>query len=178
VAGYRYPGAEGQPGRPTSDVRDGTMGAFASTRPGPVGIGATTPDLASRLRAAIDWLDLQPIVVRVLGPESFSAGVVYGMGADLVSSVIELADLIKIFVLAELCDPPRVATSSLHGPRLEPLRPTLGSLSGGWLEHEAREAREQRDALIEAVRAVLQEPGEAFAALNKGMERSGSGSRR
>jgi hypothetical protein len=131
-----------------------------------VGTEVPQPDLASPVRSAFCWLDLQPIVVRLLGTTSFSAGVVYGMGEDLVSSVVELADLIKILVLAELYDRPRIpSTSVFYGPRLEPVRPTLGSLSGGWLEREAWEAREQRDALIAAARAVFQEPGEAFAAL-------------
>ena len=167
MGGYRYPGSLGQDGRPQEDVRDGTMGAFASTPPGTIGGPGTSPDLTSRLRSASTWLDLQPIVVRLLGPTSFSAGVVYGMGEDLVASVFELAALVKVLVLADLYDGTRSgwASTSNAGPRLDPLRPTLGSFSGGWLEHEAREARAQRDALIDAIRSIFAEPGELLDAL-------------
>jgi len=169
MTGLRIPGSVGQEGRPADDVRDGTLGAFANRAPGTVGSQrATDADFLGRLRSGLTWLDMQPVVVKALGPASFSAGVVYGMGEDVVTSVVEFADLVKTFVLADVYDrvwggPPVVAGMSLAFA--DPARALVAAAGGAWLRDEAKEAREQRDALIEALRYAFANPGEFFEGL-------------
>lgn len=143
------------------------MGPFNSRVPGTVGAARPSDaDVVNRLRSGLSWLDVQPAVVKLVGPLSFSAGVVVGMGEDIVSSVVELADLVKTFVLADLYDRAWGGAANGAGFSLtDPIRMLVVAVGGAWLREEAREARDQRDALIEALREAFNNPGEFFGAI-------------
>jgi hypothetical protein len=143
------------------------MGPFASPKPGTVGAALPSEaDLVGQLRSGLSWLDVQPVAVKLLGPLSFSAGVVFGMGEDIVSSVVELADLVKTSVLADLYDRAWGGAANGAGFSLtDPIRMLVKTIGGDWLREEAREARDQREALIEAIRAIFEDPGEFFGAI-------------
>jgi hypothetical protein len=60
--------------------------------------------LLLKLRHSVNRADIEYLAGRVLGPQSFSLGVCYGMGAQLVDGVVEIAKLVKTLVLADLHD--------------------------------------------------------------------------
>ena len=107
MAGSRNPGPVGH----TSEVQklnDGTMIRSLSPRPGPVGVGMTAMPVVDRLlqelRDASSGAALQRAAVTLLGPQCFSAGVIAGIGVDIVSSAADLLKLVGTFVLADLHD--------------------------------------------------------------------------
>jgi hypothetical protein len=80
-----------------------------------VGIAADTldslNDAIASFRRSESWAKLQPIVFQVVGHQSFGLGVVYGIAENVIGSVVELAQLAKTFLLADLYD--RAHQSSL-----------------------------------------------------------------
>src|SRR6059036_1449470 len=118
MAGSRNPGPLGRTGE-VQDLNDGTMIRGLSPRPGPVGVDLTTAlssltsphahtsgadRLLQQCRDATSGVELQQAVVALLGPQCFSAGVIAGVGADIITSAADLLKLVGTFVLADLHD--------------------------------------------------------------------------
>jgi hypothetical protein len=111
-------------------IDDGTSARIRSPRPGPIGLddhavawgrtgsrGAvdslsdtaieTVQDLnkaVSDFERSQTWWSLKLVVDRLLGQYSFGLGVVYGIGEHVVTSVVELLQLVKTLLLADLYD--------------------------------------------------------------------------
>lgn len=132
---------------------DGTTTRALSPIPGSAGThgapmaskGRSSSRLLQTLQQAANGVDLQRIVVALLGPQCFSAGVVAGVGVDLLSSVGELLHLMKTFALADLHDLSREKTSAwaLADPRF-----LLAKLAGTAFEEQLHLAAEERDNLV------------------------------
>src|SRR5918993_842303 len=120
MPGQRQPGSWGlEPHLPSID--DGTSCRIPTPPPGSIGViplsntrRAVTPNSGDRIddlkKAVADfersesWSALRPAVGPLLGQYSFGLGVVYGIGENVVTSVVELLQLVKTFLLADLYD--------------------------------------------------------------------------
>jgi hypothetical protein len=183
MAGQRQPGSWGL--EPTAVVIDeGTSIRFGTPTPGPVGgpVQATIPghgnppdtslvgiaaetinslnDAVASFRRSESWAKLQPIVFQVVGHQSFGLGVVYGIGENVIGSVVELAQLAKTFLLADLYD--RAHQSSLSaafGP-FAAIQRLMAEVAMRAFGSELEAARRERDELIAEVGHAITNLGE------------------
>lgn len=157
----RIPGAFGQPGRAVESVRDGTGGVFQNFSPASIGtaVDSWVGEIGALLESGARWVDIQPLAVRYLGSTSFSAGAAYGVGLDVVHSVIEITDLLKVLVLADLYD---AAHGPMGGWQISPLKMLIGRAVGLQLGDKLKEAHDQREELIKALGYAIANPGEFF----------------
>lgn len=115
MASSRSPGPLGL-NPEVQDLNDGTMIRGLSPRPGPIGegLGATRTSmeatqaqtlgidrLLQRLREVSNGIDLQSVAVALLGPQCFSAGVIAGIGVDIIGRAADLLKLVGTLVLAD-----------------------------------------------------------------------------
>ena len=188
MAGQRQPGSWGL--EPTAVVIDeGTSIRFETPTPGPVGgsgsakispaagaadsglvgIAADTlnslNDAIASFRRSESWAKLQPIVFQVVGHQSFGLGVVYGIGENVIGSVVELGQLAKTFLLADLYD--RAHQSSLSaafGP-FAAIQRLMAEVAMRTFGSELEAARIERDELIAEVRHAITNLGEVAGAI-------------
>jgi hypothetical protein len=189
MAGQRQPGSWGL--EPTAAVIDeGTSILFETPPPGPVGgtVGAkigpeqrpspdttltgiaadaisSLNDAVASFRRSESWAKLQPIVFQVVGHQSFGLGVVYGIGENVIGSVVELAQLAKTFLLADLYD--RAHQSSLSaafGP-FAAVQRLMAEIAMRTFGSELEAARIERDELIAEVRHAITNLGEVTGAI-------------
>lgn len=173
----RIPGPIGRSGT-VEYLRDGTSIRDLSPHRGPLGIGVSSPDRTqsdSLYSSSVEWLfqrlrlvatgeELQRITVTLLGPQCFSAGVIAGIGVDIVTSVVDLLKLAGKFVLADLHD---LETVNLPWWRYANLtvapRLLLAKLAGSFFGSELRQAAEERDAIIKELTKAFEDPKTFFA---------------
>ena len=126
---------------------------------------------AHQLSTAVGEHETSSVIGRLLGRESFSAGVVFGMVKNLATSVYQLADLFKTFALAEYDDVrhsgsflQRVGRAMAYGPTALPLMGGLFVASSAWqrLDQQASRAVGDRDALVQLVTYSFEHPSEVF----------------
>ena len=122
------------------------------------------------MRAASNGIDLQSVAVALLGPQCFSAGVIAGIGVDLISSAADLIKLVGTFVLADLHD---IRTGQVSGWQL--VDPTIATrvlvakLAGIAFEEDLRKAAGERNALVKELTDALQDPKALFEGLADGV---------
>ena len=115
------------------------------------------------------WSSLQPVAFRLLGQYSFGLGVVYGIGENVVTSVVELLQLVKTFLLADLYDraqQPVLSVASLNPVAL--LQRVLAEVSMRTFRGELEEAHREREALIEELRYAMTNIGEVLGNIKEG----------
>jgi hypothetical protein len=164
-------------GRTPGLIGTNTHAPGLGSRP-PVSAAASAPfglgdpgELFLKLKQGARWADVHPVAVRLFGAQSFSLGVVYGMGEQIVNDVTGLAELCKTFLLADLYDLSRrrsgwsgvasTGLSILTGP-LGAARTLTASTAAVFFEDELREAAQRRSDLIEAVGYAITHPGEVL----------------
>ena len=186
MAGQRQPGSwtawtdpESLRSSPSCRIQTPPPGRLASTAAGASHQGETahpvpSASLRTRLRQTLDdlnkavadfqrsesWFTLQPVVSRLLGQYSFGLGVVYGIGENVVTSVVELVRSCRHSCLRTCmtgrvspCSRPRSTRShsfSASWPK-SPCVPSAGSSS---------EAHREREALIDELRYAMTHIGE------------------
>jgi hypothetical protein len=109
------------------------------------------------------WSSLQPIAFRLLGQYSFGLGVVYGIGENVVTSVVELLQLVKTFLLADLYDraqQPVFSAASVNPVAL--VQRLVAEVSMRTFRGELEEAHREREALIEELRYAMTNIGEVL----------------
>ena len=189
MPGQRPPGSWGLEPRPTG-IDHGTAALIPTPGPRSIGFddgwngrsernGAGSP-VASSTQRAVDtvedlnkavadfartetWPSLQPVVFRLLGQYSFGLGVVYGVGENVVTSVVELLLLVKTFLLADLYDrsqQPVLAVASLNPVAL--FQRLMAEASMRTFRGELEEAHRERDALIDELRYAMTHIGEVL----------------
>ncbi|MCI0388515.1 MAG: hypothetical protein MOB07_07085 [Acidobacteria bacterium] len=184
MAGARKPVPLGRNPEP-QDLNDGTMFRGLSPLPGP--IGARSRDmhgslitasahpidferLLQQLREASNLVDLQQVTVLLLGSQCFSAGVIVGIGADIISSAVDLFKLCWTLALADLHD---IRTGQIPWWRnLDPTityRKVMATLASKLFADELRQAAEERDALIRELTEALRNPQELFEGMVGGV---------
>ena len=185
MAGQRRPGSWGVGN--DAPIDDGTTCLGASPAPGPIGVdgqssvprssrssaaftsfaGSASTNFDALSRAVADvqrsdgWTRLQPLVVSLLGPQTFGLGVVYGMGENLVGGVVGLAQLAKIFLLADLYDRAHQPALMAVGP-LGPFQRVLAEVSMRTFRQELEAAHAERDALLAELKYVVTHPVEVL----------------
>jgi len=115
--------------------------------------------LLQRLRSAASSSELQRIAVGVLGPQCFGAGVIAGIGEDIIDSAVELAKLVGRLVLA---DPNDVATEDLPWWRFADPTVTARMLAGKlalvFFKEEIKQAAAERDAMLKELGQFFDNP--------------------
>ena len=126
---------------------------------------------AHRLATAMGATSTKSAIGGLLGHESFSAGVAFGMARNLAVSVYQLGDLLKMFAMAEYDDSQhsgsfwrRIERSMMFGPAGASAGITMISLAHFWpgFDRAAKDARDQRDALFQLVGYACEHPGEVL----------------
>lgn len=127
--------------------------------------------LAHEVSTAVGWHETHSVVWRFLGGHSFTAGVVYGLFENFAHSVIGAADMLKTFALAEYWESQHggsnaaqirtrlsMATLPVIGPSLAIASTLAARFHINSLEQKAKEAYEEREAIVEAVKYVFTNP--------------------
>jgi hypothetical protein len=105
---------------------------------------------------------LEQYVLRLLGPQTFGLGVLYGMGENVAGRVIDVSRLARTLLLADLYDRAHApALVAMVGP-FGGLHRLVAELSMGQFGRELQEARDERDALIAEVMYAVTNPREVF----------------
>jgi hypothetical protein len=126
---------------------------------------------AHHLATAVGAIGTNSAIGGLLGRESFSAGVAFGMVRNLAVSVHQLGDLLKMFAMAEYDESQRGGSflkrferSMMLGPVGASANVTMMSLAHFWpgFDRAAEDARDQRDALIQLVGYAFEHPGEVL----------------
>ena len=186
MAGQRRPGSWGLD--PTAvSIDEGTSIRFETPPPGSVGgmvgtriapeqripadntfVGAAADavtslnDAVASFRRSESWAKLQPIVFQVVGHQSFGLGVVYGIGENVIGSVVELAQLAKTFLLADLYDRAhQSALSAAFGP-FAAIQRLMAEVAMRAFGGELEAAHREREELIAELRHAVTNLGEVF----------------
>ena len=129
--------------------------------------GELLDSLVARLENAADVDQLVELIKRILGPQCFALGVVYGAGEAFIVSLADLFGLIKTFVLADLYDATRRNPSSAMWQPGGIVRYMTAQALNEYFGEELHEAVRERDALIAELKAIFQSPGEFFDKLGE-----------
>jgi hypothetical protein len=137
--------------------------------------------LLQQLWEAGDLIDLQEVLQKVnvvlFGSQCFAAGVIVGIGDDILNSVVDLLKLCKTLLLADLHDlnnGKNVDTDDVISwlRKLDPTIPArkvAAKLAEELFPDELRKAAEERGALIKEITEALQNPQELLVGMAKGV---------
>ncbi len=125
-----------------------------------------------QLVVATNTIDTRSAVGRILGNQSFTAGVLFGMGENVVKSVFDLAQMAQMFVLAEVYEARHAASfwerlASSANLMLVPggAMLVMQSAYSDTFEIQLREAYEARQTLFAAVTYAFEHPSEVFKSI-------------
>ena len=127
--------------------------------------GELLDELLAQTEQLTEFVDLQELIKRLLGPQCFVLGVVYGVGENFVVSILDLLEMIKTLLLAELYDATR------RNPGWTAWRPggiamyLTAQLLNEYLGEEIHQAAQERDALMAEIARVFEHPGDFFGAM-------------
>jgi RHS repeat-associated protein len=144
-------------------------GSLCASRPSTTQIEHHAMQAAHRLSAAANWIDTSGAVVALVGDKSFTAGVAAGMVKNLAAGVYELAQMLRMFGMADYYELKHqggfwAQVRYVTSPSM-PLGMAMMTADLFWpdFDAKAREAYEQREALIKTVIYAFEHPGEMFA---------------
>lgn len=112
------------------------------------------------------WAAVKRAVLSLLGGPAFAIGTAYGMGESLVTSVVELLDLIKTLVLADVADVAFRTESNwaLINPLNWP-RQAGAAIGSRFFKKQLQDAQATRDTLIRTIEYAVTHPMEVLGAL-------------
>ena len=144
-------------------------GPLCASRPTDTQLEHHLGRLLHHLSVATGWIDTSSVIGSLLGNGSFTAGVVAGMGKNLVTSLVDLTRLFRMFALAEYHQAHHAPSFwERLGHRVLYETMPLGGMSvsaltfGPGIDLEAEKAFEDRQALFKAVAYAFEHPGEVF----------------
>ena len=108
---------------------------------------------------------LKGLVERLLGPQCFTLGVIYGMGENFVVSAAELMKLIKMFLLAELHDATHRNPGSNGAPAGGIVQYLPWQILSDYLGQELEAAARDREVLKAEIDHIFHQPAEFFGEL-------------
>jgi hypothetical protein len=120
---------------------------------------------------ASDFIGLQKIIFNIFGSQCFTAGVIVGIGEQIISDAADLIKLCWTLLLADLHD---LHTGKVGGWRVL-FNPTfryrwvVAAVAGQLLPDKLREAAEERDALIRELTEALKDPQELLVGMARGV---------
>ena len=127
--------------------------------------GELLDELLGQFRQLTESVDLKKLIERLLGPQCFVLGVVYGVGEGFVVSVLDLMEMVKTLLLAELYD------STRRNPGWTAWQPggiakyLTAQMLNEYFGEELHQAAEERDALVAEIKRVFEHPGDFFGAM-------------
>ena len=138
-------------------------------------------ELAHRIYRAIGWNETQSAAYNLVGRDSFTAGVVVGMGENLVKTVVSAVELVYTLALADYWESKqdhsfmarlRSSVFTTVSPALS-LAPVIAGHFWPAFDQKAKEAYEERGAIAEAIAHAFTHPKEFFKDLTKAQEAKG-----
>ncbi len=127
--------------------------------------GELLDELLGQLRQLTESVDLEKLIQRLLGPQCFTLGVVYGVGENFVVSVLDLMGMFKTLLMAELYD------STRRNPGWTVWQPggvakyLTAQMLNEYFGEEIHQAAEERDALWAEIKRVFENPGDFFGGM-------------
>ncbi len=180
------PGVLGTASNPGHLNNRSTFGYGTFHSPGIAGSPASTfadlehkaTALAHRISRAIGWNETQSAAYRLIGRDSFTAGVIVGMGENLAKTVVAAVDLLQTLALAEYWESKQDHSfmARLRSSAFTALSPatSLGMAVAGhfWpgFDLKAQEAYEERGAIADAIAHAFGHPKEFFKSVTKAQE--------
>lgn len=134
--------------------------------------------LAHAVSKAIGWHETRSAAFALVGQQSFTAGVVYGMGENLVKTVVAFVDFLNTLALAEYWESKHDHSfaARLRSTVFSGLSPASGismELASHFLpgfDRKAEQAYEERGAMADAIAYAFTHPKEFFKELTKSQE--------
>ena len=108
---------------------------------------------------------LVKLLQRLMGPQCFTLGVVYGMGENFAVSAVELLKLIRMLLLAELHDVTTRTLASEGAPLGGIVQYLPGQSLRQFLGGEMDDAVREREALMAEILHIFRQPAEFFGGL-------------
>jgi hypothetical protein len=127
--------------------------------------GELLDELIHRFERLTDSEDLEKILQRLLGPQCFTLGVVYGIGEAFVVNIADLLGLVKTFLLAEFYDVTRRNPSWTVSHPGGLAAYLTAQLLNEYFGEEIANAALERDALIFELKYAFEHPEEFFGRL-------------
>jgi hypothetical protein len=135
-------------------------------------------ELAHRISRAIGWNETQSAAYNLVGRQSFTAGVVVGMGENLAKTVVAAVDLLQTLALAEYWESKHDHSflSQLRSNMFMAISPGTGigmAVAGRlWpgFDRKAQEAYEERGAIADAIAHAFTHPKEFLKGITKAQE--------
>lgn len=179
------PGVLGSASNPEFGHDRGLTGFGTFVSPAPTGHPASLQDverrlaeLAHRFSSAIGWREKRSAAYELLGQHSFTAGVVWGLGENLTGTVVAAVDLVEVLALAEYWESKQDHTllGQIRTNAFFAIAPgaSLGMAMAGqfWpgFDRKAKEAFEERGALIDAIQLAFMHPKDFLGSLTRAQE--------
>jgi hypothetical protein len=108
---------------------------------------------------------LERAALAVLGVRGFATGVAVGLGENAVASVVDLAELARVFVLADVYDAASRVRRAVDALQNDSLRAVLDPAVDSSAYAALKQVRSDRDALLAGLREAFFRPGEVLAEL-------------
>jgi hypothetical protein len=134
--------------------------------------------LAHRLSSAIGWHEKKSAAYRLLGQHSFTAGVVWGIGENFTKTVFSAVELVEMLALAEYWESKHNNTlmgqvrANMFMTAMPGVSLSMAVTSHFWpgFDQKAKEAYEERGALIDAIKYAFAHPKDLLGSLTKAQE--------
>ena len=134
--------------------------------------------LAHRISRAIGWNETQSAAYNLVGRDSFTAGVVVGMGENLAKTVVAAVDLLQTLALAEYWESQQDNSfmARLRSSAFTVMAPSaaISMLVAGrfWpgFDEKAKKAFDERGAIADAIKYAFTHPKDFFKDLTKAQE--------
>ena len=181
------PGVLGTSSNPGQSHNRQTVGFGTFRSPGPTGASTLAnlehraTELANRISRAIGWRETQSAAYNLVGRDSFTAGVVVGMGENLVKTVASAVQLVYTLALADYWESKQDHSfmARLRSGIFTSISPALGLapvIAGHFwptFDQKAKEAYEERGAIADAIAHAFTHPKEFFKDVTKAQEAKG-----
>lgn len=134
--------------------------------------------LAHSVATSIGWHDTQSAAYKFIGRDSFTAGVVVGMGENLAKTVVAAVDLLQTLALAEYWESKQDHSfmARLRSSVFTAISPgtSIGMVVAGhfWpgFDQKAKAAFDERGAIADAIKYAFTHPKDFFKDLTKSQE--------
>ena len=138
-------------------------------------------ELAHRIAHAVGWNETQGAAYNLVGRQSFTAGVVVGMGENLIRTVVSAVELLQTLALAEYWESKQDHSfmGRLRSSMFTSLSPatSIGMVIAAHFmpgfDQKAQKAFEERAAIAEAIAHAFTHPKEFFKSVTKAQEAKG-----
>ena len=134
--------------------------------------------LAHSISRAIGWNETQSAAYNLVGRDSFTAGVIVGMGENLAKTVVAAVELVYTLALADYWESKQDHSfmARLRSSVFTTMSPGLGlapMIAGHFwpgFDQKAKDAFDERTAIIEAIKHAFTHPKDFFKDLTKSQE--------